>query len=377
MIRVKNRKFLRFLLVVLPVFAIIAADIGTAAAQEKRSLFDVLFGRKREPVAVQPRSAPREMRRRVYRQRKPAAKQKIRQPAPAAAPQPPSHQVQKAEDAKRVLVIGDFVGSAMAEGLTHAYADNPNVLIIKGTEGSSGFVRQDYYNWPDKVRDLVNKEKPDVVLVMIGANDRQTMKLPDRSLEYGDLTWNAYYQIRLDTFASRLQQTGHTWVWFGLPPFKKPQLSESTELFNGLYKTAAEKAGARFVDVWDGFADDNGNFALSGYDINGQTTRLRTNDGVNFTFAGRRKLAFYAEGILQTILDEDQKQPQSNAPMVVSLPQNIERIAPMGLWDAAKQNNGLLGDRLEKTSDNKKDSEAWAPKNGHHHGRADNFTLAP
>ncbi len=58
---------------------------------------------------------------------------------------------------------------------------------------------------------------------------------------------------------------------------------------------ALEKAGAIYVDVWDGFVDEGNRFAVQGPDFEGQVRRLRTADGVHFTAAGARKLAHYLE----------------------------------------------------------------------------------
>jgi len=56
-----------------------------------------------------------------------------------------------------------------------------------------------------------------------------------------------------------------------------------------------DKAGIVYVDVWDGFVDEDGRFAQSGPDFEGQTRRLRAGDGVHFTQAGARKLAHFVE----------------------------------------------------------------------------------
>ncbi len=64
---------------------------------------------------------------------------------------------------------------------------------------------------------------------------------------------------------------------------------------NTLFKEKAEAAGMRFVDVWDGFAGEDGKFVLRGPDMDGQVRQLRSGDGINFTKSGRRKLAFYVE----------------------------------------------------------------------------------
>src|SRR5690606_32634669 len=43
---------------------------------------------------------------------------------------------------------------------------------------------------------------------------------------------------------------------------------------------------------------------ISGSDINGQQVRLRGSDGINFTKAGKRKLAFYVEKEIRRLLGD-------------------------------------------------------------------------
>ena len=57
----------------------------------------------------------------------------------------------------------------------------------------------------------------------------------------------------------------------------------------------AEKAGAIYIDVWEGFVDEGGKFTNFGPDYEGQMRRLRSSDGVFFTKNGARKLAHYVE----------------------------------------------------------------------------------
>ena len=105
------------------------------------------------------------------------AKPRRERRARTAAPQPREvAAVEKAPNAKRALVIGDFMAGALAKGLAEAYRENANVVVIDASSGSSGLVRNDYYDWPAKVPELVAEQKPDAILVMIGGNDRQTMQ---------------------------------------------------------------------------------------------------------------------------------------------------------------------------------------------------------
>jgi uncharacterized protein len=69
-----------------------------------------------------------------------------------------------------------------------------------------------------------------------------------------------------------------------------------------LYRARAEKAGIPYVDIWDGFVDESGRYAVQGPDFEGQIRRLRTGDGVHFTKAGAVKLAHYVEHDLRRVL---------------------------------------------------------------------------
>jgi uncharacterized protein len=83
--------------------------------------------------------------------------------------------------------------------------------------------------------------------------------------------------------------------WVGLPPLRAGRAAADIPFLNDLYRSRADKAGIVYVDVWDGFVDEDGRFAQSGPDFEGQTRRLRAGDGVHFTPAGARKLAHFVE----------------------------------------------------------------------------------
>ena len=73
---------------------------------------------------------------------------------------------------------------------------------------------------------------------------------------------------------------------------------------NSVIRKQVEMAGAEFIDIWDGFVDEEGKFIYTGSDINGQQVRLRGSDGINVTKAGRRKIAFYAEKSIRRLLGD-------------------------------------------------------------------------
>nr|WP_269932541.1 DUF459 domain-containing protein [Aminobacter sp. HY435] len=322
--------------------AIASTMPSPAMAQEgilrRWSLRD-LFMPRREPrvdpyILDEPRAKPRKLRKKP---RKPnAAIGNVARPAEPAIPV-----VEKLPDARVVLVIGDFLGAGIAEGLTTVFAENAKVRIVDKTSGSSGFVREDYFNWPEQAKILIEQEKPAAVIIMMGSNDRQQMRVGDNREPSMSPAWTREYTARTEKLAKTIADAKVPFLWVGMPAFKSSKMTTDMLAFNDIYRAATETAGSEFVDVWDGFVDESGAFVTSGPDINGQPVRLRSDDGINVTKAGKRKLAFYAEKPLNKLLGIGPQGTETVVP--ASLPQatpgelnvpvNIDRTVPVSLSD--------------------------------------------
>jgi hypothetical protein len=240
--------------------------------------------------------------------------------------------VTKRPDARVVIVIGDFLGSGLAEGLTTAFTQNPHVRIVDRTSGSSGFVREDFHNWPEKIDELITTERPAAIIVMIGANDRQQMLVDGVRETVRSENWNREYAARADELAKAIAARKVPFLWVGMPSFKSSKTMLDMLAFNDIYRVATANAGGEFVDIWDGFVDENGAYMPSGPDINGQPARLRANDGINLARPGKRKIAFYAERPLYKILGMD---PAALAAAPAAAPRSPYRImGPFGPMEA-------------------------------------------
>ena len=107
--------------------------------------------------------------------------------------------------------------------------------------------------------------------------------------------WAEAYGTRIDTMIAVLKTTGVPVLWIGLPAIRGPRAISDISYLNQLYRKRAEKAGITYVDIWDGFVDDQGQYTVQGPDFEGQIRRLRSSDGVHFTKYGAEKLAHYIE----------------------------------------------------------------------------------
>lgn len=348
-------------------------------------LFDCLFNRG--PQRAEPAPQRRAPATRQPRQRSQQGRAAPRTPR-AAAPQPaPEPQVDKLDNAKAVLVVGDFLASGLADGLEEAYAASPGVRIVERTNGSSGFVRDDFYDWNAEIGPILDETKPDIVVVMMGSNDRQEIATGGRRLSPRSEPWTSEYRNRVKTFADAVAARDIPLIWTGLPPFKSTTMSSDMLVFNDIYKHAAEDAGGTFVDIWEGFVDENGNFVFNGPDVNGQTVQLRGSDGINLTRAARRKVAFYVEKPLNKILggaaDPDAGASDMEAiamPVSPDLPRpDPDRTQPVSLTDPDPDSVGeLLGARPLPANTAKADEDDEEPADTTEPaplGRADDFSL--
>src|SRR5690606_2405906 len=123
----------------------------------------------------------------------------------------------------------------------------------------------------------------------IGANDRQQMDVEGERETVRSENWNREYAERASRLAKAVTARKVPLLWVGAPPFKSSKMMLDMMAFNDVYRSTATAAGGEFVDIWDGFVDEAGNYMANGPDLNGQPARLRANDGINLARPGKRK----------------------------------------------------------------------------------------
>jgi hypothetical protein len=227
-----------------------------------------------------------------------------------------------------VAVLGDSLGQMLAQGLSEAFENRPEVAILRKAKENSGLVRDDFFDWTQATRDmLASGEKIDFAVMLIGSNDRQTLRDANGSYEPRSPEWQAAYTQRIETIAAMFRDKKIPLVWVGLPILRSERLSGDALAFNEFYHAYAEKSGASYVDIWEAFADEAGRYSAIGPDINGQTVRLRANDGIHFTKAGARKLAHFVEPEIRHNLDEVQPKTEP-APNLANVPNPEDAKTP-------------------------------------------------
>ena len=195
-----------------------------------------------------------------------------------------------------VLVLGDNLAEWLAYGIENAFEDVPELGVNDQTKISSGLARAEFYDWVKAIPELLAREaKVDFIVMMIGSNDRQAIRVDRDTFEPRTDRWRELYVQRIDQAMQAMKARGVPVYWVGLPPLRGQRISADMAYLNDLYKERAAQNGVNYIDVWNGFVDEQGQYTQFGPDFAGQIRRLRTADGVHFTSAGARKLALFLE----------------------------------------------------------------------------------
>ncbi|MBI5262489.1 MAG: DUF459 domain-containing protein [Bradyrhizobium sp.] len=93
---------------------------------------------------------------------------------------------------RNVLVIGDGMADWLAYGLEDAYAEQPDMGVIRRHKTTSGLIKYqpkgDPADWAAAAKGILESETPDVIVVMLGLNDRMAIReaVPDKSQDKTD-----------------------------------------------------------------------------------------------------------------------------------------------------------------------------------------------
>jgi hypothetical protein len=162
--------------------------------------------------------------------------------------------------------------------------------------------------------------------------------------------WAALYAKRIDDMIAVLKSKGVPVLWVGLPAVRGPRATGEMSYLDDLYHARADKAGIAYVDIWDGFVDENGRYTVQGPDFEGQIRRLRSSDGFHFSKVGAVKLAHYVEHELTRVMANPIAPvalplPEASAPAVAA-PSGAPRPAIGQVLPLAATHTGEGGDLL-------------------------------
>lgn len=199
----------------------------------------------------------------------------------------------------KLYVIGDFLAAGLADSLPAALEENATVEITGETRSSSGLARPDAYDWSARIRTLLEGGEMHIAVVMLGINDRRRIRTAQGFRDFGTEAWAEAYRTRLDSIIKQFTDKKVAVYWLGLPIVADEEVRAEYERINDIIRERAYLGGIKYVDTWNGFSDQFGNYSAFGPSVEGITKRLREADGIGFTADGNRKLADFAAAVIK------------------------------------------------------------------------------
>jgi uncharacterized protein len=233
--------------------------------------------------------------------RAPVARPRKSVPSPAVVAK---QEKPKVDPSTYVVVFGDALAGFARQGLDAHFAESQDVAVVPKIRDTS-LVRTDPADWPNFINSTLDSgQKTTVAVVMLGTSDRQAIKEGEESVEPLTDRWKDLYRQRVDAIVNTFKERKIPVVWIGLPPMKNSKASEDLVAINEIYKESVQRGGGAYVDIWPGFVDDENRYTAEGPDVDGEPAKLRTNEGMFFTRAGSRKVAFFADTEIKRILGQ-------------------------------------------------------------------------
>ena len=117
-----------------------------------------------------------------FQQHAPQPRRQTLPPAREDFSKAPPPEKREAVPERNVLVLGDAMADWLAYGLEDAYADHPEMGVIRRHKTVSGLIKYqpkgDPADWAAAAKGILATEKPDAIVVMLGLDDRVVMREP-------------------------------------------------------------------------------------------------------------------------------------------------------------------------------------------------------
>ena len=196
------------------------------------------------------------------------------------------------QDQLRVVVVGDSLSQGLGVYIEGAFRQT---LVRVSQQGrlSTGLARLDYFDWLGGMREITDRYRPDLVIVMIGDNDNQSLQTPtgETAAEIGSTEWPKGYEERVEQMTRIAVDAGSHVAWVGLPIVDRKERWQVMLRQNEIFERVVDRTpNALYVDTWDRFATPDGEYT-DFYRHDGRAELIRATDGLHFNPRGYELVA--------------------------------------------------------------------------------------
>lgn len=198
-------------------------------------------------------------------------------------------------DTYKALVVGDWMADGLLTGLADAMSSEPR-LRFERRRALMSFLRNDHEPDLRAFEAAIDSQGLNIAIVMTGIQDRVQIRAANgRRYSVDTPEWRQEFGRRIDAFMKAMRRRNIAVYWVGLPIVRRADANAEVEVINEVLRERATANAIRYIDIFTESADENGEYNAYGPDITGKNRLLRESDGLHFTPAGSRKLAFFVE----------------------------------------------------------------------------------
>lgn len=200
-------------------------------------------------------------------------------------------------DTYNLVMIGDDLAEGLLGGAREIFQKDARLVIRTAPLSLGGLMRRDFDQKLVEVEERLKTDPVQIAILMMGAWDRVSVRDPatGRRLMVGTEGWRREYAARSDRLLKMLRRRNVAAYWIGLPGVRRYDANEDVQMMNNILRERVYLNGAKYVDTYAAFADENGGWSQYGPDVTGKIRRLRAGDGVYFTWEGNKKLAYFVD----------------------------------------------------------------------------------
>ncbi|MBK8398206.1 MAG: DUF459 domain-containing protein [Leptospiraceae bacterium] len=182
----------------------------------------------------------------------------------------------------KIIVIGDSVGISISWGLNEFVVDNYHLTLDNFAKVSTGLSYPKAYNWNEKLSEFLAQKKYDLGIVLLGANDTQSISLDKEKFSLYSEAWRNEYKDRIRKIANQFLKAGMKLYWVELPPMGPTNYHLDTRYVNECFKEVAEELRFKYISTTFVLGDKKGNYQKY-LTYKGKRTLMRADDDIHLT----------------------------------------------------------------------------------------------
>jgi uncharacterized protein len=196
---------------------------------------------------------------------------------------------QPTEDTYRILVIGDALAGGLGAGMSRMTENETAFEVVNRFQETSGIARPEVYDWAENLPNIMEDKGFNAVVVLIGSNDRQSIRSGDLRYVFNTPDWLSAYKAKIDQLLDVLKAANVKIFWVAVPPMGDALYDADMKVLAGLQKQEVLAKGASYVDLRAAFLNPDGTYTDKGPDDTGEVRKLRARDGVTFFKQGNNR----------------------------------------------------------------------------------------